>query len=734
MPIRPPSLDDRSFDDLVAEMLRRIPAHTPEWTNPRVGDPGRTLIDLVAWLGDTILYRANLIPERQRLAFLSLLGLPMRPAQPARGLLAVALAEPTQTDAIDCKFRTVIEKPLHFETEQEVTVFPVIGQCYIKRDPTPEEKGQFKALLPDLIALYNQGSKQASPYITTPVFVDGEAEPDGRDVIVESVDKCLWVGLFAAQAGVSVVDIRKTLGADKDNRRRILNVGLAQALSVPDLFEDIGIRRRIPHRWEICSDVKGNEEPSYAKIDVDSDGTAGLTKAGIIRLLLPGINDFGSPSNDVTKALAAGVGDRPPRIDDAELASRLVTWIRLRPEASTALHSLRLAWVGINAVSIEQRETLGRRTLGQGSGSSDQEFSLGVGSVEPDSLVIDVSDETGTRTWRRVADTAAAKRDEPVYSLDSEAGVIRFGDGVRGRAPAFGSIVQVQSMRSGGGLAGNLQAGSIKDNLRDSKIKVKQPLATTGGADAEGLDDAEHRIPRLLRHQNRAVTETDYKEITLRTPGTAMGRVEILPRFKPHQTREDIPGVVSVMVFPRREDMERPSPRADRPLLETVHAWLDERRQLGTELYVISCDYVPLAVSVAVELRDRNQREATLKAVSDAVKSWLWALSPGGPDGTGWPLGRTVQDREIEVAVARVPGVATVATVNLFMKPDGKDAWLKVTPNDQDRAFLQMKSWQLPELLSVLVVEGSAAPNDVYASNSNSPANLVAIPVVPELC
>jgi hypothetical protein len=74
MPIRPPALDDRRYDDLVAELLARIPAHTPEWTNPRIGDPGRTIIELFAWLGDALLYRVNLIPERQRLAFLRLLG------------------------------------------------------------------------------------------------------------------------------------------------------------------------------------------------------------------------------------------------------------------------------------------------------------------------------------------------------------------------------------------------------------------------------------------------------------------------------------------------------------------------------------------------------------------------------------------------------------------------------------------------------------------------------------
>ncbi|HNT40447.1 MAG TPA: putative baseplate assembly protein, partial [Rubrivivax sp.] len=78
MPILPPRLDDRSFDDLLEDLLARIPAHTPEWTHPRLGDPGRTLLELFAWLGDALLYRANLIPERQRLVFLKLLGQGLR--------------------------------------------------------------------------------------------------------------------------------------------------------------------------------------------------------------------------------------------------------------------------------------------------------------------------------------------------------------------------------------------------------------------------------------------------------------------------------------------------------------------------------------------------------------------------------------------------------------------------------------------------------------------------------
>ena len=149
MPIRPPALDDRSFDDLVADLVRRIPAHTPEWTDPRIGDPGRTLIDLFAWLGDTILYRANLIPERQRLSFLRLLGQGMRPAQPATGLVQVVNDDQAYV-AATLPARHPLKGPSPFETLEEMTALPVEGKCYIKRRTNTEEDAQFASLLPTL--------------------------------------------------------------------------------------------------------------------------------------------------------------------------------------------------------------------------------------------------------------------------------------------------------------------------------------------------------------------------------------------------------------------------------------------------------------------------------------------------------------------------------------------------------------------------------------------------------
>src|SRR5690349_24657193 len=114
MPIQPPALDDRSFEDLVNELVARIPAHTPEYTNPRPGDPGRTLIELFAWLADTVLYRANLIPERQRLAFLRLLGMPLKPAVPARVMVSLLVSDEKNPVAIDIPAGAAIAKPVPF--------------------------------------------------------------------------------------------------------------------------------------------------------------------------------------------------------------------------------------------------------------------------------------------------------------------------------------------------------------------------------------------------------------------------------------------------------------------------------------------------------------------------------------------------------------------------------------------------------------------------------------------
>ena len=83
MPLQPPSLGESNYRAILDEALARIPVHNPEWTNFNESDPGVTLLQLFAFMTENVLYRANLIPERNRIKFLKLLGIPVQEA--ARG-------------------------------------------------------------------------------------------------------------------------------------------------------------------------------------------------------------------------------------------------------------------------------------------------------------------------------------------------------------------------------------------------------------------------------------------------------------------------------------------------------------------------------------------------------------------------------------------------------------------------------------------------------------------------
>src|SRR2546423_4244482 len=203
MPILPPALDDRSFDDLVEELLSRIPAHTPEWTNPRLGDPGRTMIELFAWLTDTLLYRANLIPERQRLAFLRVLGLPIKPAVPARGIIAVGFDDKKFTAIQVMQPLATVKAPVNFETTSEVTILPVRGEVYYKRPLTDPEMASVQELLPGLVQLY--GIRKPKPYATTQAFPGGVPDPAGLD-LVRAADGALWIALMTEKDQIAAVE------------------------------------------------------------------------------------------------------------------------------------------------------------------------------------------------------------------------------------------------------------------------------------------------------------------------------------------------------------------------------------------------------------------------------------------------------------------------------------------------------------------------------------------------
>ncbi len=79
MPLSAPNLDDRTFGQLMEEARLQIQRSSPAWTDLSPGDPGIVLLELFAFLTETMLYRLNRLPDKAYVEFLNLLGVRLYP-------------------------------------------------------------------------------------------------------------------------------------------------------------------------------------------------------------------------------------------------------------------------------------------------------------------------------------------------------------------------------------------------------------------------------------------------------------------------------------------------------------------------------------------------------------------------------------------------------------------------------------------------------------------------------
>ena len=75
MPLPVPILDDRSFEQLVAESRSLIPRYSERWTDLNTSDPGITLLELFAYLTETAIFQLDQLPEETIERFLALAGI-----------------------------------------------------------------------------------------------------------------------------------------------------------------------------------------------------------------------------------------------------------------------------------------------------------------------------------------------------------------------------------------------------------------------------------------------------------------------------------------------------------------------------------------------------------------------------------------------------------------------------------------------------------------------------------
>lgn len=724
MPLPVPNLDDRRFEDLVKEARARLATHLPELTMISPGDPVHAFIDVFAWLTETILYRANLIPERQRRVFLNLLQIPVRPARPGRGLVCV------DANATSVQLAPLLKDGSQLRGgKQSLTVLGELQptclslRVVIKKILSNEDLQAMDITPQDLHEQFGLGAgEEATPF-----------QPRQFDIGREnlnlsgSLDQGFYLACVAPRPlEAQLSQLRESLAGI------ILNMAIAPADEVDgDIIHDLAARRLV---WELInSDSEGNVR--FLPVEVIADSSKGGRQPGVVRLRLPKnpqlFDDFAG-----SDPMFTGLQDFPPALDDSEEAARVALWLRLRCPDDP---DLTLGYLGLNGADVIAQGRREDQIVGMGTGLPDQVIALPDRQIDTSTIELDVEENGQWVRWYPVDFLSGHDVDARVFRLNADSGYAYFGDGVsNGLRPREGARIRVAHYRHGGGSAGNLAAGMISEIVDASpRFRLRHEWPLKGGVDAETVADAEQRIPRFLTHRNRAVTAEDYRRIAESNPVNPVARAEVLPGFLPGNTiqaaRRDVPGAVSVFVLPPGAPGLANTPRPTKGLLKDVFGYLLQRTLVGTELYVLSPDFVPLAVSVKVQVRDPETEQETLRAVRQALVRYLWPVAPGGAEGTGWPLGRKVTANELATQVARVQGVQAFDVLALFSR--GADGWRRLDTNEA----LELKDYQLPELLGVRVETGTdtpALPDGIGAmvGAPTQPGRGIAVPVIPDVC
>jgi predicted phage baseplate assembly protein len=611
MPLPAPDLDNRAFADIVAEARALVPRYTAEWTDLNESDPGVTLVELFAWMTEMVIYRLNQVPDLSYVKFLELIGITLRPAEPARAELTFTLVDPPTAAVVSIPKATRVAAaggdggPVVFETDAGLNALGPRLATVLSYDGFGYT---------DVTAANGTAGQTYAPF--GPQARDGSALLLGFDFAQPFPDVQVNLAFFAAPVGLPAEGVH-------------CDMSLAEIVP-PSLLV-----------WEAWDGLQ------WLRLPLDGDETLALTRSGHVYLQVHG-------SQLQKLALAGG--------------TTACYWIRCRVQKGGYDRAPMLFAALTNTVAATQALTVENEVLGATDGMPGQSFQTYYAPVVDATLALEIDEGDGWRAWQVVADFLGSGPDDLHVTLDRATGTVTTGDGVQGHAPAANPLnpagnVVARRYRYGGGRAGTLPPGSITQlqTALDGVTGVANLRASEGGADEETLDQAKARAPQELKSRNRAVTAEDFQYLARVTPGVSVARAECLPLTDPAFPGVEVPGAVTVVVLP---DVAGPAPTPTEATLETVCRHLGKHRLLTTEVHVVGPIYRRVSVQAQIRALPSADLGAVRRAVDAALTGYFHPLT-GGDDGAGWPLGGEIFYSLVYKTVMTTPGVGRIDLLNI---------------------------------------------------------------------
>lgn len=248
--------------------------------------------------------------------------------------------------------------------------------------------------------------------------------------------------------------------------------------------------------------------------------------------------------------------------------------------------------------------------LASSDGTAGQRYPLSKAPVIDDTLEVQVDEGAGPALWTRVQSLFDSGSTDTHYAVRrDENGVvfIELGDGTYGKVPRRGLNNIAATYRVGGGIKGNVNAGTITKvvtSIPDLKQVVNEKAAG-GGTDAEATADAVKRGPQQFRAMGRAVTASDFEGLA-KAFGVGKARAEAASWNN-----------IQIVVAPTGGGYVSDTLRED------LLAFLDARRIMTTIVQIKDPTYVHVLIDATVTVQSQFSRRLVQQAVEDVVKNLL---------------------------------------------------------------------------------------------------------------
>jgi hypothetical protein len=639
------NLDDKTYADLVKESLARIPVYAPQWTDWNESDPGITLIELLAWLTEMQIYSLNRIDDRSRLKFLKLLGVPRPyPPMPAEVDLTFKLKGdspktiPEGTAVASLNLKT--GEQISFETISEVSLSPSAPAATVQAVQWTWKCKEFQS-----DGLPNQALRADES-----IFIRGNETIENAPIV--EVNEATW-------------EYREDLDGSHATDTHFTASPEAGTITFGD-----GAHGKIPE--------KGKINVKYRS----STGSRGNVKAEAIdQILDPGLAESVTVKNteaarggtDVEETLESAIGRARKDLREITRAVNAADYEHLAlacPDADLArVKALEMHHpfydfqvpTAVSVVIVPMRQVFCWDDIPGQDNKKLLEFLAWKLDIDwtgtPEIIKIDMTIKVYNEEKFISFKFDDKKRDDKKEEVTLEFNVNRNEKLI---ARTENDKLNVYDKIGKSDQAG-ISLFCWDDIPGHDNEKLLEFLAWNRGIGLTGTPEVEK-----IDNNMTIIVHNGEKSISLKLDNN---NKEVALNFDVNRNEKLIAEIENDKLNVYDE-----TGKPDKAGISLVKDYLENYRLLGTNLFVIAPEYVPVKVKTDVAKDPRYMDNSVIDNVKAALEKFLNSRVGGGPDGRGWPFGRPVYLSEVMQVVDGAKGVDHVKRCGLYSWV--KNSWI----------------------------------------------------------